>query len=226
MTSPYNVFDLDGTLVDSVPGIAAGLNLALASLGYPTHSEQDIKGMIGRGAKEQCAQALGAKDSSELDPEPLQELLDVYNREYLQTVKGAGTIVFDGIIAMLKELKDAGCKISILSNKPQEHTQLIADAHFTPIGVAPVVGFLEGRFPRKPDPTALHFIAKQWGIATSELTLIGDSIHDAHTAHNAGCKLILVDWGYSTKEALLNWQAEHGTPIMHSVDELLQELKG
>ncbi len=225
MTPPYYVFDLDGTLVDSVPGIAAGLNLALASLGYPTHSEQAIKGMIGRGAKEQCAQALGAKDSSELDPEPLQELLEVYNREYLQTVKGSGTIVFEGIIPMLQQLKDAGGKLAIISNKPQEHTEIIAAEHFSKLGVNPVIGFSEGRFPRKPDPTSLHFVAQQWGIPTSELTLIGDSIHDAHTAHNAGCQLVLVDWGYSTKEALLNWQEEHGTPIASSIDNLLEVLK-
>ncbi len=220
MRKPYYVFDLDGTLVESLPGIAAGLNLALASLGKATHSEQSIRAMIGKGATELCAQALGAKDSSELDPEQVQQLLQAFSREYAHTLDGDGTLVFDGIIPMLQELKAAGCQLAILSNKPQEPTERIASAHFEGLGIAPVIGFLKGRFPRKPNPAALHFIAKQWGIATSELCLIGDSIHDAHTAHNAGCQLVLVDWGYSTKEALLNWQAEHGTPIASSVAEL------
>lgn len=220
MKSPYLVFDLDGTLVESLPGIAAGLNLALASIGKPTHSEQAIRGMIGKGASELCAQALGAKDSSELAPELVQELLQAFSREYAQTLSDGGTLVFDGILGMLHKLEAAGHKIAILSNKPQQPTARIAAELFAGLNIDHILGFLKGRFPRKPDPASLHYIAQQWGVATSELTLIGDSVHDAHTAHNAGCKLILVGWGYSTKEALLNWQAEHGTPIVQSVGEL------
>ncbi|MFI3243317.1 MAG: HAD-IA family hydrolase [Akkermansia sp.] len=225
MRKPYYVFDLDGTLVESLPGIAAGLNLALASLGKPTHSEQAIRGMIGKGATELCAQALGAKDSSELQAEQVQKLLQAFSREYAQTLDGDGTLVFDGIIPMLQELQTAGCKLAILSNKPQDPTERIAAAHFEGLSIAPVLGFSKDRFPRKPDPAALHFVAQQWGISTSEITLIGDSIHDAHTAHNAGSQLILVNWGYSTQEALLNWQAEHGTPIATSAENLAEILR-
>lgn len=224
MKHPYLVFDLDGTLVESLPGIAAGLNLALASLGKATHSEQAIRGMIGKGASELCAQALGAKEASELAPAQVQELLKAFSREYANTLSDGGTIAFEGIIPLLQQLQAAGHKLAILSNKPQEPTQSIAKALFKGLNISPVLGFLKGRFPRKPDPAALHHIAQEWGVTTSELTLIGDSIHDAHTAHNAACKLVLVGWGYSTKEALLDWQQEHGTPIAQSMEELALEL--
>lgn len=224
MKHPYLVFDLDGTLVESLPGIAAGLNLALASLGKPTHSEHAIRGMIGKGASELCAQALGAKEASELEPAQVQELLKAFSREYANTLSDDGTIAFDGITTMLRELEGRGHKLAILSNKPQEPTAKIAKALFKGIGISPVLGFLKGRFPRKPDPAALHHIAQQWGVATSELTLIGDSIHDAHTAHNAGCKLILVSWGYSTQEALQGWSKEHGTSIVQTVQDLAAAL--
>ncbi len=220
MTSNYLVFDLDGTLVESLPGIAAGLNLALESIAKPTHTQSAIRGMIGKGAAELCAQALGAKDTSQISPEEVQALLQAFSREYANTLKDGGTIVFDGIREMLQQLIAQGKKVAILSNKPQAPTEEIAQQLFGDLAISPVLGFLKGRFPRKPDPAALHYIAQEWGVSTSELVLIGDSIHDAHTAHNAGCQLMLVKWGYSTQQDLLAWSTEHNTPLVDSVADL------
>lgn len=218
------VFDLDGTLVESLPGIAAGLNAALAELGRPTHPESAVRHMIGQGASNLCAQALGYKQTADAPADEQQALLAAFSRIYPTCWQNKGTLIFPGVVGMLMRLAASGAHMAVLSNKPHEVTAVMVRELFPNLPLSPVLGYQKELYPRKPDPAALHAIAQQWGIPTEELTLVGDSLHDAHTAQNAGCRLVLVPWGYSRMPELLAWRAEHNTPIIGSVPELTRYL--
>ncbi len=214
MKSRHLVFDLDGTLVDSLPGIAEGLNRALKSLGLPTHTPHAVRGMIGRGARNLCASALGYADASLVSDAELESLHTAFRREYPDTWR-AGTHIYRGITEMLTRLVSVGAHLAVLSNKPHDVTLPMVQELFRPIPFSPIMGYT-GEFPRKPAPDALHHIARSWGISVEELTLVGDSLYDAQTAANAGCRCILVTWGYANIQDIHNW----GAPTCGTVEEL------
>ncbi len=215
------VFDLDGTLVESLPGIAEGLNRALAAVGRPPCTQQEVRGMIGRGAANLCAAALGYADAS-LAPAAEQEALHAaFRREYPQCWRGRGTQPFPGVYGMLARLVAAGAQVAVLSNKPHEVTEPMVRELFPSIPFEPIMGYT-GAFPRKPDPAALHHIAARWGIGPEQLTLVGDSLYDARTAANAGAGCALVAWGYAEVAQLATWPC----PLFGTVAELAAHLLG
>ena len=213
------VFDLDGTLVHSLPGIAAALNLALEKLGLPTHPEHAVRFMIGRGAANLCAAAIGYADAAEAPADLLEKVHAGFRREYPGTWQGDMTRVYPGIPILLSRLAAEGAKMAVLSNKPHDVTAPMVQSLFSTIPFAPVMGF-SGEFPRKPDPAALRHIAAGWGVGVEDLTLVGDSMHDARTAANAPCGCMLVAWGYAKARDLV----ASGLPVFGSVEDLELEL--
>lgn len=212
----YIVFDLDGTLVDSLPGIATGVNRALASLGLPQHPQQAVRGMIGRGAANLCAAAIGYADVSLAPKEDLEAVHAAFRREYRACWQGKeATAPYPGIVPMLARLCAGGAHLAVLSNKPHEVTEPMVKAVFPTIPFDAVMGYTP-RFPRKPAPDALLHLAEQWGVAPQELTLVGDSLYDARTAANAGTGLVLVAWGYAKVRELAAW----GSPLFGTTAEL------
>lgn len=209
----YVVFDLDGTLVDSLPGIARGLNCALASLGRPLRSEQEICGMVGRGARMLCAEALGST-TPETPEDDVAALLQAFGREYQNTWE-AGTVPCPGISGMLERFAALGKRLAVLSNKPHEVTVPLVAHVFPHIPFDFVFGYSD-RFPRKPDPASLLFIASSWCVEPAEVAMVGDSIHDARTARAAGTQLGLVSWGYSGDA---DFSAE-GFPVFETANAL------
>lgn len=213
------VFDLDGTLVDSLPGIAEGVNRALASLGLPTLSREAVRGMIGRGAANLCAAAIGYADAALAPEKELKAMHDAFRREYPHCWQGREyTHPYPGIPEMLERLASEGAHLAVLSNKPHEVTLPMVRELFPSVPFDPVLGFSE-RFPRKPDPASLYHIAASWGVPVSAVTLVGDSRFDAMTAENAGCRLLLLDWGYSGGD-LSRWREQ----LVRGTDELLARL--
>ncbi len=224
MKYPYIVFDLDGTIVESLPGITTGLNAALAELGKDQLDAADVRHMIGRGAKELCSLALGYKEGDLAPMQEIESLLDVFRREYREAWKAEGTRIFPGVLPMMMQLSAGGARLAVLSNKPHEATSAIVSTLFCGMPISPVIGYEKGKFPRKPDPAALHFIAQHWGVKTEELMLVGDSIHDAETAQNAGCHLALVPWGYAHLNDLLKLREERNVPILGTIEGLTHYL--
>ncbi len=221
---PHIVFDLDGTLVDSVSGIAAALNAALHDLGKPTHTEAAIRLMIGEGARKLCALALGYAHEDELDATEISSLLEGFTQHYRRTWQGEGTICYPHVLDMLQRLRQGGIQMGLLSNKPHDITALIAEALFPAAALYPALGYQEGVFPRKPHPAALQHIASCWGIAPEDILLVGDSIHDAHCAANAGCQLALVSWGYARQEQLRSYCEQQQIALLDSVETLTDHL--
>ncbi len=215
----YVVFDLDGTLVESLPGIAEGLNRALVAVGSAPHPTTAVRGMIGRGARNLCAAALGYADAALAPAAELNALHEAFRRDYPQCWQGRGTIPYGGIPEMLEGLVAAGARVAILSNKPHEVTEVMVRALFPGIPFDPLLGHT-GEFLRKPAPDALLHIARQWGVEPAALTLVGDSLYDARTAANAGAGCVLVTWGYANPAELRAW----GCPSCDTVEELVLSL--
>ena len=219
----YLVFDLDGTLVDSLPGIAAGINRALSACGLPTHAPEKVRNMIGRGAANLCAQAIGYPDSADAPPEELERVHAAFHREYLHCWCGEEyTLPYNGMIPLLEKLAVNGVKLAVLSNKPHAVTEPMVRHIFPTVPFDVVLGYTPA-FPRKPNPASMHHIAAKWEIAPSEITLVGDSLFDARCAENAGTGLVLVGWGYAADPAALRaWSA----PVCETMEELAALLLG
>ncbi len=207
------VFDLDGTLVDSLPGIAEGLNRALVSLGRSPRSLPEIRGMVGRGARALCADALG-ESVGNAPEEPSAALLRAFGREYPRTWE-AGTVPYPGMVGMLERLAGRGTRLAVLSNKPHDVTVPLVARVFPQIPFDFVLGCSD-RFPRKPDPASLLFIAASWNVEPASVAMVGDSVHDARTARAAGTRLGLVGWGYARSGEL----AAQNAPVFDTASEL------
>jgi phosphoglycolate phosphatase len=190
------IFDLDGTLVESLPGIAASLNRALNLHGLPGHSHEAVRGFIGDGARMLVTRALGP-DSVALH---LESVLSSFASDYAVSWQD-GTIPYEGIRELLMNLSDRGIPLAVLSNKPHSFTTEICAALFPENSFHCVLGNREG-LPHKPDPAGALEISSQLGLDPANCTIIGDSTMDLDTARNAGMKSIAVTWGYHDRECL------------------------
>lgn len=213
------VFDLDGTLVDSIPGIARGLNLALEALGYPEHSVDAIRGMVGRGARELCLASLQGYFNGDVPEEAFEAVHRGFMCEYPRTWQD-GTAPYPGIRDMLLELAAEGHPLGVLSNKPHVVTEPLVRHVFPDVPFQAVMGFSE-RFPRKPEPDSLLSIVRAWKMEPGQACMVGDSAHDGNTAVNAGTRLLLVGWGYSSRIALDAFRV----PVCATVAELAARLR-
>lgn len=191
------IFDLDGTLVDSLQGIAASLNLALAASELPTHPLDRVRGFIGNGARILIQRAAPA----DADENLLNTLEQAFKCDYDLTWP-AGTLAYDGIIDLLESLQADGHPLAVLSNKPHPFTVAMVTRMFPTIRFACVLGQRPG-IPHKPDPGGALEIARVLGLEPENCVIIGDSIMDIETAHNAGMKSIAVTWGFHDRERLL-----------------------
>ena len=189
------IFDLDGTLVDSLPGIATAINRALLSLGMPTHSEEAVRSFIGNGALELARRAMPA----ESDEQVAADLHAAFQREYADTWR-EGTALFAGIRELIQALATAGRPMAVLSNKPDAFTREIV-RHFFSEREIPVAMGQSARFPKKPAPDAALHILRLWGTPPADAVFIGDSSVDRETAHAAGIPFLGVPWGYEDLSA-------------------------
>lgn len=206
------IFDLDGTLVDSLRGIALALNHALSSLGLPNHGLSKIRGFIGHGARNliQRAAPTGADEAL------LDQIEQAFKSNY-EVNWPLGTTPYDGVVKLLESLQRAGHPLAVLSNKPHDFTTVIVEQVFPSIRFAAVLGQRAG-IPHKPDPKGALEIAETLGWAAADCVMIGDSTMDIETGLRAGMQTIAVTWGFHDRERLLTTGAGH---VVDSVEELL-----
>ena len=197
------VFDLDGTLLNTIKTINHYLNLALSEYGLGKICEQDCMSFVGDGAVKLIERALskvGAENSY------FDRVFELYNRLYNASPYYL-TEVYDGIPELISELKGRGIKLCVLSNKPDFATRKAIDK-FLPDSFHIVCGGIDG-VPLKPSPEGLFAILNQLGISPSETSYIGDSEPDVMIAKASNIALpIFVSWGFRTKEQLKNAGAE------------------
>ncbi|MEO7097802.1 MAG: HAD-IA family hydrolase [Luteolibacter sp.] len=191
------IFDLDGTLVNSLQGIAASLNLALRNSGLPTHSADVVRGYVGNGARILVTRAT----PPDADQTLIDQLENAFKADYDVTWP-TGTFAYDGIVELLENLQARGFSLAVLSNKPHPFTATIVAKIFPTIDFKVVLGQLPG-IPHKPDPSGALEIANLISLLPEDVTVIGDSTMDLETAKNAGMKSIAVTWGFHDRERLL-----------------------
>lgn len=190
------IFDLDGTLVDSLPGIAASLNRGLSSLGRSTHPEATVRSFIGDGMRILAARALGEEA---VDQELVETLFRKCAGNYASTWN-EGTTPYPGIHGLLAGLKNQRIPLAVLSNKPHAFTTEIVGKLF-PATFDLVIGQRDG-MPHKPEPDGALEACRILGIEPAASHLIGDSVIDLETARRAGLGSIAVTWGYHDADRL------------------------
>ena len=192
------IFDLDGTVADTISAIREGVNLTMEQLGYPTHTDADIRRFINHGARELIRQALPVEVS--VDPARVNEALDVYQGMYDKTYTHTN-LCYDGMVEAMCALKDKYA-LAILSNKQDRMVKGLA-AQLLPAGTVQIAqGQIEG-VPVKPDPTAVWDVCARMGVVPEECAFVGDSDVDMRTAINARCLPVGVSWGYRSEDVLL-----------------------
>ena len=195
------IFDLDGTLCDTMPDIHASVCMMLDLLGYPGRELSHTVNGINRGSRHLIEHAL-PDGVSKAD---VDAALDCYMKFYSEHLCDA-TAPYAGITDLLPRLRDRGVKLAVLSNKPDTFVSRLAAALF-PDTFTVTVG--QGPYPAKPSPTAPLAIADMLGAAPDRILVVGDSDIDVITAHNAGMHAAGVTWGYRTRDVLVAAGADH-----------------
>lgn len=190
------IFDLDGTLFDTLADLASSVNHALKLHGMPIHEVEEYKLLVGRGAKNLISQAL-PKES--LTDELLESVLNEFSAHYDSHYMDA-SVPYVGILDMIEKLKSNGVLIAILSNKPDAFTKKIAEKVFPCVDYA--TGFVEG-MPLKPDKAAVELILKKLNVDRNDCVYVGDSGVDMKTGNAANLFTVGVTWGFRTREELL-----------------------
>ncbi len=185
------VFDLDGTLVDSVEDLHASVNHALAAVGLPPRSLAEVRSFVGEGARVLLAKAVAPRD------ELLEPALAAWRPHYAAHCLDR-TLPYPGVGPLLA---GAGRTLAVLTNKPGEMSRKILDGLGLLQRVAVVIGGDEA--PRKPDPTGLLEIMARVGATAADTVFVGDSRHDVETARRAGVAMVAVTWGLATRDELV-----------------------
>lgn len=206
MTKPQSyrafIFDLDGTLLNTLPDLVNVTNKALEEESFPTHTPEQILTFIGDGAARLIAQAVPADATPEQEERVFKNFKAFY-RDFgiLHTTE------FEGMNDALKRAKNAGVGLAIMSNKFEQGVIDVRDRFFS--GLIEVAHGESESIPRKPDPAGLLMCAQELGVDPSEALFFGDSASDIQAAHNAGMKGAAVMWGYQPHERLLSAHPEY-----------------
>lgn len=206
------IFDMDGTLLHTLPDLTVTINKALEREGFPTHSEEQVKTYVGNGvlALVKLAVPEGSTD------EDVQRIRNAFQDLYADYGTKL-TAEFEGMGSVLRELKAQGKKLGIMSNKFEAGVREVEQAYFP--GLFDVVHGETDVIPRKPEPGGLLLCAEELGLKPEQCVYFGDSASDLIAAHNAGMAAVAVMWGYQPHEKLLTGEPD---AQIESVQDILQ----
>ncbi len=206
------IFDLDGTLADTLGGITHYVNRTTAHFGLSSISQERIKIFVGNGAKVLLQRSLAHLGAIEL----FDEAFPIYNRLY-DANPNHDLRAYDGIIEMLDGLRAAGLKVGVLSNKPHSAAGPVCTFLFGD-RIDYCMGNKEG-IPHKPDTTGLNIVCDKLGVAPEECIYVGDTDCDMQTGNNGKMLTVGVTWGFRTEKELWDNGAHH---VIHHPTELLK----
>ena len=208
------IFDLDGTLLNTIADLAQSTNYALAELGYPTHKEDAYRLMVGNGINKLFERALPEGEKSEANVLRVRQKFvpyyDLHNADK--------SIPYPGISQLLACLQERGMQLAVASNKYQTAAEKLVAHYFPAIHFVAVFGQREG-VPSKPDPTVVYDILKEAGTAPADTLYVGDSGVDMQTALNAGVTSCGVTWGFRPRTEL---EAFHPDYIVERAEEIAE----
>ena len=208
------LFDLDGTLLDTVPDIQECVNRTLAAYGYPAISYAQACAYIGDGARKLVERAMPS------DAPDVEQCYKAFRADFA-LCDNALTGLYPGEKETLCALKERGIKLGIVTNKPHEATLRLVEQYF-PAGTFDFVAGDSGEFACKPDPSLARYAALTMRVSCAECAFVGDGETDALVARNAGMLGISVLWGYRTRAQLEQAGAKR---FVNSYQELLSLLK-
>lgn len=195
MTIKAFVFDLDGTILHTLPDLAVAANEALRQMGLPTRSYEEIQSFMGDGGARMIGRAVPPGTPDDLRWQVFDRWRTIYiGSDY------ANTAPFPGVVEALRELREREVKTGVLSNKFDEGTRVLTQRFFP--GLFDAVRGDKPPAPRKPDPTTLLEMLEQLGARPEDAAYVGDSLVDVQVAHNAGVLAVGVSWGYDAVSPL------------------------
>ena len=208
------IFDLDGTLLDTLQDLADSVNHALRQYGMPEHSLDDIRRFVGNGVRLLMERAVPEGAQHPLFEEAFATFRQYYMQHSLDTTRP-----YDGIVETIRELKLRGCRLAVVSNKMMAATQELV-AHFFP-DIEVAIGEHEAAgIRKKPAPDTVDEALRQLGVTREGAVYVGDSDVDLLTARNSGLPCISVLWGFRDREFLL---AHGATTLIERPEELLKQ---
>lgn len=212
------VFDLDGTLCNTLSDLANAVNAALISEGLPAHPESSYNQFVGNGVNNLIKSALGDKKDDKALFLKVKAYFDFYYPQHLCDY----TASYAGIGELLGELSKRGIKTAVHSNKPHIYIDTILRTLY-PEHQFSIAWGQQDRFERKPSPQALDAMISELGVDKESVLYVGDSDVDVYTAHNAGIKVCGVEWGFRGKDELISVGADY---IAKDANELLDIIVG
>lgn len=217
---PYTtvLFDLDGTLLDTLRDLRSSMNRALERFSFPTHTLSEVRSFVGNGMKVYADRAVPMGT----DEKTTAAVLDAFRADYKEHYADE-TAPYDGIPEMLGELKKRSVKTAVVSNKGDFAVQLLAEKYFEDL-VTLSRGEREGT-PKKPAPDMVYAVMRELGADPETTLFVGDSDVDFDTAVNAGLDVVLVDWGFRDRalleERLASLPKSRRGAVVSTAEELL-----
>ena len=213
------IFDMDGTILNTIDDLADSCNVICEKYGYPLHTVEEIKYMVGNGIPKLMRRALPADIAEDQFQKVLAEYIEYYGAHC--DIK---TRPYEGVVECIRSLRAAGVKVAVNTNKVQAAAEELCDQYFP--GVFDVISGSRPGIPPKPDPTGLYEILKEVGMTKEEACtpgtacFIGDSDVDLKTGVDSGLDFIGVDWGFRGRAFL----QEHGASLVVDNTEELEKL--
>lgn len=209
------IFDLDGTLTDTLADLKNSVNYALSELGFPARSVDEIRSFVGNGVRRLIYLSV-----PENTPDEVSEKCLCIFKEYYKNHSFVLTKPYDGIVEMLTELKSREIKVAVVTNKMHTAAADIVE-HFFGNLVELTVGQVDG-MAQKPQPDGIYLALEKLGVSKENAVYVGDSEVDCVTAHNAGIPCIGVTWGFRDGEVL---EANGADFIVNNPQEILNCVK-
>ncbi len=207
------IFDLDGTLLNTIADLAASTNHALNLLGYPTHQVESYNFMVGNGINKLFERALPEGEKSK---ENILKMREIFIQYYSAHLTDKST-PYEGVLDMLQTLQAKGIKLALATNKYQKGAETLMQHFFSNFEFEPILGQREG-YPTKPDPHIIEEILAIHPVHKSEVLYIGDSDVDMQTARNAEVTGCGVSWGFRPVEEL---EAQKPDYIIHHPRQII-----
>lgn len=207
------IFDMDGTILDTLEDLMLSTNYIMDQYGYPTHTLLEIKSYVGNGIYKLIERAAPKGVSKER----IDEMFIAFKKHYNLHCKDH-TKPYDGIIELIKNLKNKGCKVAVVSNKAHEAVLQLSNEYFNRLFDISI-GEREG-IEKKPSPDSVNEVMKIFQMDKDETIYIGDSEVDIQTANNAGINHIIVNWGFREYDFL----KENGAHIIVSSTKEIEDI--
>jgi phosphoglycolate phosphatase len=210
------IFDLDGTLLDTLEDIADSANEALALSGFESHPLDEYRFFVGNGVENLVKMILPKDADDYVLARVIDDFKSAYDRNYSNKCQP-----YPGIMDLLGVLSRRGILMGVCSNKPDAFTQVMVDLFFKDITFVAVTGERK-ELPRKPDAAMVNYILNKMKLSVDECLFIGDSDVDVKTAHNAGLRSVGVEWGFRPIQELIDakvtYTISHPQEILNLLD--------